>query len=785
MGKQYEVEVGDKSYDVELAEGETIEEVVADIERSQGISAAPTPEKPRELTFIDDLLRADVAATNAFSSGVANLPLTGIDLAAKALVPISIRGSEAGRITDPIRKALGVQDPEDLSLPEQFAYGGGEVLIPGAGGGSFLAGKLPTLRTIAAEAPGKIKRFFARQGAKLGETFEKAPVTFTALEALPGGGGRVGSELAKEGGAGPLGQAGAGLVTAVGVGAIPVLAVNITRKVGTAIFNTLREVLTDTGGMTRAARQTQARVSGDVSDVLQRVDDAPPGVTAAQASEEPGLLAQQAKALQDDPVEAKRIADELLAARIKVQDDLKATYGDGTTPGDFQHAVVQSVAPVGTVVARDQTDKMLRDVASAFDTAYEGAKGIPIRMGTEFTPGPRLTDAIVPSAFGPLGVTASNTERMAMANLFEELATEVEMQVSKRAGKRMPKFSVASDEVLELRKRLRKTLRRKMRAGIVGERAEAEAAMLQSAERRLTKILDEQLPVNARNELRKTDAQYAQYVTVLNAAGRGNGEFTVAQLQTAIRMRQGLAAVAKGEAGPLASFAEQGADLNRVLGKPRIAARVVRDMTPEQVQATKGDFAKVMFDDPKVRVKVDERAGISGAGMLEFLARENDTMVALGFTPDDLARADFLARRLRMMETKSPGAVKDLLEDKPGRLVDLAARIVGSMGLSRTIKRIAGSTGGAQLIVAQAGSENMRQIVTHMTIDKASMLLREAVTDKELFRAMLVSNTDPIIKQIQAGRRINAFFLSVGLASADEEAFPHERGDEILEVEVE
>jgi len=786
MGKQYEVEVGDKSYDVELAEGETIEEVVANIERSQGISNAPAPEKPKELSFIDDLLRADVQATNAFSSGVANLPLSAIDIAAKALVPISLGGrKDPGRITDPIRRALGVQDPEDLSLPEQFAYGAGEVVLPGSAAGQFFAGKVPALRTIAAEAPGKIKRFFARQGQKLGETFEKSPVTFTTLEAVPGGGGRVGSELAKEGGAGPLGQAGAGLVTAVGVGAIPVLAVNITRKVGTAIFNTLREVLTDTGGMTRASRQTQARVAGSADDAVQRIDDAPEGVTAAQASEEPGLLAQQAKALQDDPVEAKRIADELLAARIKVQDDLKATFGEGTTPGDFQHATIQSVAPAGVVVARDQTDTMLREVAKSFDTAYEGAKGIPIRMGTETTPGKRLTDAIVPAAFGPLGVTASNTERMAMADLLEELAKEVEMQVTKRAGRNMPKHSVDSAHVLELRRRLRKTLRRKMRAGIVGERAEAEAKILQLAERRLTKVLDDQLPVNARNELRKTDAQYAQYVTVLSAAGRGNGDFTVAQLQTAIRMRQGLAAVAKGEAGPLASFAEQGADLNRVLGKPRIAARVVRDMTPEQVQATKGDFAKVMFDDPKVRVKVDERAGISGAGMLEFMAREKETMIALGFTPDDLARTDFLARRLRMMETEAPGAVKDLLEDKPGRLVDLAARIVGSMGLSRTIKRIAGSTGGAQLIVAQAGSENMRQIVTHMTVDKASMLLREAVTDKELFKAMLVSNTDPIIKQIQAGRRINAFFLSVGMASADEASFPDERGDDILSVEVE
>jgi len=750
------------------------------------------PRGGRELTLWDDIVRANRGGGEALASGMASTILSPIDLAVKSMTP-SARAAvmhgkkpDPSRITDPIRKTLGVKDPDDLSLPEAFLYGGGEVIIPGAGFGKFLATKAPALRRIAVEAPGRVKRFLAKHTAKVGESFEKNPLLFTAAEALPGGGGRVGSEFAEEKGAGPLGQAGVGLAAAVSVGAIPSLTVNIARRAGTAAMNTLREVLTDTGGMARAARQTQARVAGPVEDVLQRIDDAPPGVTAAQASEEPALLAQQAKALESDPVEAKRIADELLAARIKVQDDLKATFGDGTTPGDFQHSVVQSVAPAGVVVARGQTDEMLREVAKGFDEAYETVKGVPIRMGTETTPGKRLTDAIVPSAFGPLGVTASNTERMAMAELLEELAKEVEMQVVKRAGRQMPKHSVDSAHVLELRRRIRKMNRRKTRSGATGERAEAEAAILQSAERRLTAILDEQLPAAVRKTLRETDAQYAQYVTVLNAAGRGNGEFTVSQLQTAIRMTQSSARVARGEAGPLAVAAQQGGDLTRILGKPRDAARVVRGMEPEQIQATKGDFAKVMFDDPKVRVKVGEKPGISGSGMLEFLAKQKETMIALGFTPDDLARTDFIARRLRMMETTAPGAVKDLLEDKPGRLVDLAARIVGSIGLTKTVRRVTGSSsGGAGIIIAKAGSDNMRRIITSMTVDKASMLLREAVSNKELFKAMLVSSTDPIIKQIQAGRRINAFFLSVGLASADEAAFPDERGDDILNVEVE
>lgn len=786
MGKQYEVEVGEKRFEVELSEGETIEEVVADIERSEGVPNAPAAKPAEEFTLVDDLLRANNRAGQATFSGIANLPLSAIDLAAKGLTPVA-RGATRppGRITDPIRETLGILDPDDLTLAESFAFGGGEVLIPGAGFGKLLAVKSGALRTVAKEAPGAIKRFFAKQGAKIGESFQKNPILFTAAEALPGGGGRVGSEAVKEAGGGPLAQAGGGLVTAIGVGTIPTLTVNLSRRAGRAVWNTLSEVLTSTGGMARAARTTQGRVAGSVDDVVTKIDDAPAGVTAAQASEEPGLLAQQAKALEDDPVEAKRIADELLAARIKVQDDLKATFGDGTTPGDFQHSVVQSVAAPGVAIARGQTDEMIDAAAKSFEKAYETVKGIPVKLpGGVPVSGERsaLAEVVAASAFRK-NIVAGESERVSFFNFLVDLVDDVGQNVSRT--RTTVRNTVMSDEILELRTRLRKRLRAKQKAGASGDRALAEAEVLDDAISTLTKILDDSLPEAAVKSLREIDSQYAQFITVMNAANRGNGEFTVSQLQAAIRLRSSQANVARGRTGELAASAQQGTDLRRVFGKPRDAARIVRDMTPDQIQATKGDFAKVMFDDATVRTVVGEQTGISGTGLLKFLERQKETMMALGFNADDLARADVLGRRLRMMETKAPGGVKDLVEDRPGRIVDLAARIVGSLGLTKTVRKITGSgSGGAGIIIAKAGSDNMRRIVSSMTVDKAAMLIRQAVTDKELYKAMLVSSTDPIIKQIQAGRRINAFFLSVGLASADEAAFPDERGDDILEVEV-
>lgn len=801
MGKKFEVEVGEKQFEVELAEGETIEEVVADIERSQGVSGAPAPEKPKELTFVDDLIRANERAGQATFSGMANLPLSAADLLAKSFTPVA-RGATRppGRITDPIRDTLGVLDPDDLTLAESFAFGGGEVLLPGAGFGKFLATKAPALRTVAREAPGRVKRFLAKQGAKIGESFQKNPILFTAAEALPGGAGRVGMEVAEEKGAGPLGQAGVGIATAITAGVAPTVAVNLARRVGIGIFNTLLAPF-KAGGMSRAARTTQARIAGPVEDVvnpqtgervekgiLTKIDEAPEGVTAAQASEEPGLLAQQAKALEDDPVEAKRIADELLAARIKVQDDLKATFGDGTTPGDFQHAVVQSVAPPGVTIVQGQTDEMIKAAAKGFDEAYDVAKGIPVRLPGA-TPAVGETSALAEmvgaSAFRK-NIIAGESERVSFFNFLVDLVDDVGQNVARRRTTTRPRGTVMSDEILELRSRLRQRLRQKNKAGATGDRAAAEAEVLDDAVNTLTKLLEDQLPAAANKALREIDGQYAQFITVQNAANRGNGEFTVSQLQAAIRLRSTQAQVARGTSGELATFAQQGTDLKRVLGKPRDAARVVRDMTPDQIDATKGDFAKMMFEQPLVRTVVGEQAGISGSGLLKFLEQQKQTMQALGFTADDLARADTIARRLRMMETASPGASKDLLEDGPGRILDFAARVVGSLSATKAVRRITGSgSGGAGIQIATGGAQNMRRIVSSLTLDKAASLMREAVTDKELFKALLVSSTDPVIKQIQAGRRINAFFLSIGLASADEAAFPDERGDDILNVEVE
>ena len=244
----------------------------------------------------------------------------------------------------------------------------------------------------------------------------------------------------------------------------------------------------------------------------------------------------------------------------------------------------------------------------------------------------------------------------------------------------------------------------------------------------------------------------------------------MAQLQTSIRARNTQRAVAQGEAGPLSAFAQQSVDLKKILGKPRDAARVTRNMTPDQIEGIKGDFAQVMWEHRLVATPRGDQVSISGKGLLKFLEQQKETMTALGFTADDLARVDHMARQLKMMELKSPEAVAHLLQDGPGRFLNFMSAMLGSVAATNFMKRLLGSQGaGPSLIVAKMGSETVRENIRNLTFDKATSIMRASVTDRELYKAILVASTDDLVTQIRAGRRIQAYLVSAGFEAIDED----------------
>ena len=211
---KFKDEESGKTHTVTAPEGTTEEQAFEVLQQQLG-------NVPKERSFIDDLLESNEDFGRAAVSGAASIPLMIADI----LTPETVAESGARVAAFPtvlpsqpskiVRGTLGLQSAEEVeNLGQAFAFGAGEVLAPGAGIGGYLARKTPHMLKFAAETPSRFKAFFARQGAKAGETFVTDPTAFIATEALGGGGARTAEKIAGED-AGPGTKLGAMVVGGV------------------------------------------------------------------------------------------------------------------------------------------------------------------------------------------------------------------------------------------------------------------------------------------------------------------------------------------------------------------------------------------------------------------------------------------------------------------------------------------------------------------------------------------------------------------------------------------
>ena len=238
---KFKDEASGKTHTVTAPDGTTEEEAFTVLQEQLGNANA----QPQERSFIDDLLTANEDFGRAAVSGAASIPLAIADILTPetvaesgARVPLfpTVLPSQPSKI---VRETLGLQSAEETeNLGQAFAFGGGEVLAPGAGIGAFLARKTPHMLKFAAETPSRFKAFFGRQGAKAGETFAANPTVFVATEALGGGGARAALEVIPED-TGPGGKFAAMMVGGILTQVVPSVAVTLLRKAGNAMWKTL------------------------------------------------------------------------------------------------------------------------------------------------------------------------------------------------------------------------------------------------------------------------------------------------------------------------------------------------------------------------------------------------------------------------------------------------------------------------------------------------------------------------------------------------------------------
>ncbi len=730
---------------------------------------------------------ADIAAT------IGNIVPAGVDKAREALglEPFGARipTDTSAQLNERLSRFL----PEPETFGERVVEVGGDVALTGGVGGAALAPKVARAgeQVVAAAAPGKIQRALrikpqpttavapavarsevarvATPGAgtpgkarlladDIGQFFAKSPGKATALEGTGGAGAKIADELAAEADASPAGRLAANVTGGVLGTVLPSAAVGTSRRLATGMSNFLDDVLS---GEVRAARTLQ-EAAADPAAAARAAADAPEGVLPARATEDPNLQAIEAKVLADDPAAALKAKTDLIEAEERSVVEIAEQFGPTSNPKDFQQAVVQQGAPEGVIITSAEPDEMVAQAVKGFNKAYDDAKGIPISTQMVNVEGGNipLREALAQGVEDAGVLTDPRIVERAMGRV-ERRITQMETK-GKRVGgpDDAPIVEVMSDDILNLRHNVRLKASQLAKTGALNADAAEEAEVLNAMNQVLTELLESQLSGPAAAALRATDARYATFKTVEAAVVRSKEKgLTPEALRASVCARVSVGQVARGETGELGRLAETGRDVTKVLGKPDEASRLVRDMTPEQLQTAKADF------NAAIAKKASPGAGkLKGDNYLKQITANEPTLKAAGFTDTEIGNMKRIGQELKLVQGKSPTAVDKLLDDNLQFVMRAVAALAGSKAGSRTLKFFGGAGAGGSLILTRLGSEQMTLTLRNMTTDQADTLLRRAAIprtpeDEGLMAALLVKPTDTAKRKADAARTLNAFLL--------------------------
>lgn len=645
--------------------------------------------------------------------------------------------------------------PEPQTLPERIVVGTGEVALAGGAGTAALVPKAGRATQLATPSRATVSSNLAED---IGSSVLRNPKQSAAAELLGGGGAVTGGELAGEADLPPGQRMIATILGGLLGGAFPAAGINLLRRGGRAIAENLAPA-TKPGSELRAARRLQEEAS-DIPAAERAVKDAPEGVTPARATEDPNLMAMERRVLEDDPKLGRQVETERLAAEDRTLTELADQFGPTSDKAAWQQEVVLQGAPDSAPIKAGQPDEMLNEAAKAFKPAYKAAEGYPIQSQKVQVEGGNvpLKESLDAAAANPR-VLADERWRTGVQKFVENLYDDMVARGERVGGPDdAPLYQFDSADLLEMRSVLRDEIRRKTKTGRTNPRADAEAKLLQGAERELTAALESQLPAEASQALRATDARYANLKTVEDAILRsGEKGLTPEALRAATKARaESASQYARGRTGELGKLAETGKDVRTLLGKPEQLQRAVRNMSPEQAQAAKADLNDAIST--KATLKVDGESRINGAKYVDEVTKNRESLEAAGFSKQEISNMQRIGRELRMVQARPPAAVTKLLEDNVSTVLRLLGAVAGSRAGTHLLRITGGATGaGPSLILAQFGSRRMQNALTSLSVDQADALIRRAMTDRELFEALLVKPTATLPTQARAARTIEAF----------------------------
>lgn len=629
----------------------------------------------------------------------------------------------------------------------------GDTTTLALGGGAALAGKLasrgaPMLADAGAQSIGALRAgagltqqegILSRIGGQMGQAMEQAPGAMLGAEAMGGFGAGVGAGIAEQGGA-PEMQGLAALAGGTAAGVVPVVGLNFTRQ---AMNWSLMHLApwTESGGKLYAARRLQS-LAGDPGKAAKRVKESNSGLSPARATQDKNLLALEARVLEEDPRMTEEFAQALVEARKIAQTQLRNEIGELRVPGEWERAVIEKAAIPGTVIAPGDTNKMLEQARKSFKPLYDEFKGYPVKTELETVNGPLPLGQVFKSSLIDPTLNASKSERLAAKRVLKDELSRITGASNKEEG------TVDSSVLLTVRENLRDRISSLLATPDRGNHITAR--VLSNAEAALTQTLSQQLPEGAIGTMAQIDSQYRIFKVVEQAVyAAGDRPLSAQTLSQAVK-----SFAPPKQADSMRRMVRSGRNVETVIGKPDLAAKMVKGQDKATTSAVQNEFLDALWRKSLTNVaSEDGEALVSGRRLLSALVNEKATAKALGISGERYTRMVNIAREIQAMEMKSPKALENLIEEGPTTIMQLFATLVGA----KSGQRVAGHGMGSSLVLAGFFAKRARGVLGSVFGDKAQKILVAAHRDPELYAALLVKPTDTAKKQERAARVINAW----------------------------
>lgn len=204
---------------------------------------------------------------------------------------------------------------------------------------------------------------------------------------------------------------------------------------------------------------------------------------------------------------------------------------------------------------------------------------------------------------------------------------------------------------------------------------------------------------------------------------------------------------------------------NPVRAANQVRRQAAKDPSGRALDGVKGGFLDHLMRKAFGAFDSQGRREVSGNALFGDL-QDSRTRAALAqvFEPQELSRMDRIAREFQGLEgARKAGTLDAVIDDAPNAVISLIARTIAA----RQGARAGQGTSGASLLTANFASRRMQKILDSLTNDRAEALIRDAITDRDLFVALMNKSGSPAARRMVETRLTEWLIGTAGVQASE------------------